>query len=65
MSFLNNDLDFFLESIRFNIRGEREKDWIVNSIGTGFYNGDWYWVIILTHKETMQERIIKIPCYRE
>ena len=60
-----NSIKFFLGSFIENIQGLDLDEWTVASLGSGHCNDNWYWNIYLKNSRTKEEKIIRIPCYKD
>ena len=60
-----NSIGFFLQKLTGQLWGKSTTDWVVTSLGSGRRNDEWCWVIYLKNDKTKEEKIIRIPCYKD
>lgn len=61
----HNSVNFFLDSFKANIVGLDLDEWTVTSMGSGRCDNNWHWTIYLKNSRTKEEKIIRIPCYKD
>lgn len=60
-----NSLKFFLDNLMANLWELELDNWVVTSLGSGRRNDKWCWTICLKNNKTHEEKIIRIPCYKD
>lgn len=61
-----NSIKFFLDKFITQVWGLSETDWVVTTIGSERDSNDnWTWMIYLKNSKTKEEKIIRIPIYKD
>lgn len=60
-----NSIGFFLQKLTGQLWGKSTTDWVVTSLGSECDDNDRYWSIAIKNIKTREEKIIKIPCYKD
>ena len=61
----HNSIKFFLDKLITQLWGLSETEWVVKSLGSGKCENEWCWSIFIENIKTNEEKIIRIPCYKD